>query len=272
MRRLARRSPAFIGMRVVVHDDRVEVAEPEELTFGFDSLSARLAQTPEDDWPDAVDAYFRRAIEMVTSDSPELDRPTEEIIDRVYQRLMPSNMEFLPDYSFLVAPELVWTLAFDRPDSIAILNDDNVKRHGIDRLSEAGIANLCREVPEQIAVGEGGIYLLEGSDYAGSLMLVVPWLTEIICEEPDPPYGVLVGAPNRNVTIFHLIRDGVETRYAIGEIARLTAELYDDNSHPLSRAVHWWRDGQLEPIAVVDGPELRTNVPDELNALMLDLS
>jgi hypothetical protein len=259
-------------MRVVVHEDRVEVVEPQELTFGYDSLSARLAQTPEDDWPDAVDAHFRRAIELVTADSSELDRPTEDILDHVYQRLMPSDMEFLPDYSFTVAPGLVWTLAFDRPDSITILDDAHVKQHGIDRLSEAGIANLCREVPEQVAVGEGGIHILEGSDHVGSLMLVTPWLTELICEEPEPPYGVLVGAPNRNVTIFHLVRDGLETRYAIGEIARLTAEFHDDNSHPLSRVVHWWRPGRLEPIARVDGPELRTHVPDELNALMLDLS
>lgn len=262
LRRLARRSPAFIGMKIQVHDDHVEVLEPHELQLGFDSVAARLAGTREDDWADAVDDYFRRIIEVITSGSAELNGPTEDILDHVYQRLLPSDMEFFPDYASPIAPDLVWTLAFDRPDTIEVLGDAHVQRHGLEQLSEAGLANLCREVPERVAVGPGDIHVLEGSDYVGSLVLVMPWLTELICEEPEPPYGVLVAAPSRNVTIFHVIRGGVESRYAIGEIARLAAECADDASHPLSRAVHWWRPGRLEPV----------HASDELDALLRELS
>ena len=52
MRHLARRSPAFAGMRVVVHDDHVEVTHPEPLVLGFESLSAALAGAPAGHWPD----------------------------------------------------------------------------------------------------------------------------------------------------------------------------------------------------------------------------
>lgn len=273
LRRLARRSPAFIGMRIVVHEDHVEVLDPHDLELGFEALSGKLVQTPEADWPDVVDDHFRHFIEVVTADSTELDGPTEEILGHVYQRLLPSNMEFLPGYSFPVTPDLVWALAFDRPDTITVLNDDHVRRHGLDRLSDAGLENLCNEVPERVAVGEGDVFVLEGSDYVGSLLLVTPWLTELMCEEPEPPHGVLVGAPSRNSTIFHLIRDGVEARYAMGEIARLNAELAAGASHPLSPYVHWWRAGeQLEPVAVQDDGQLRTADLQELDALLHELS
>ena len=271
LRRLARRSPAFIGMKIVVHDNHVEVLEPEELHLGFDALSAKLLRTPEADWPDAVDEHFRRGIEAITADSSELDGPTEDILGRVYQRLMPSDMEYYPDYAFPIAPGLVWTLAFDHPDYIQVLNDEHVARHGVDRLSEAGIGNLCREVPDRVGVRDGGIYALEGNDYVGSLLLVTPWLTELVCDEPEPPYGALVSAPNRNMTIFHLIRNGVETRYAIDEIAKAAAECHDDNSHPLDRSVHWWRPGRIEPVAVFDGREVRTSAPAEFDDLLREL-
>jgi hypothetical protein len=268
LRRLARRSPAFLGMKIQVHDDHVEVLEPHDLELGFETLAARLLDTPEDDWADAVDDYFRYVIDVITSDAAELDGPTEDVLGHVYQRLLPSDMEFFPEYAFPIAPDLVWTLAFDRPDTIAVLNDEHVQRHGFERLSEAGLANLCREVPEQVAVGEGDINVLEGSDYVGSLLLVMPWLTELICAEPEPPYGVLVGAPSRNVTIFHMIRGGVESRYAIGEIGRIAAECADDASHPLSRAVHWWRPGRLEPVTGPNGMEAAA----ELDAVLRELS
>lgn len=250
-------------MRVVVHDDYVEVRHPEELELGFVSLSANLAAAPVDDWPDIVDDHFRRAIAAATADNSELDGPTEAVLEHVYLRLIPADgIPFPLEYALEVAPGLLQTLAYDRPDSIQVLNDDHVHRHGMAALHDAGAENLSREVPDQCLQLDGDVFLLEGSEYVGSLVLVMPWVTQLVVDEPDPPHGVLVAMPARNLLLFHVIRDFRHAEDALGEMARITEELHDESSHQVSPRVHWWRPGLLESVAHHDANGLMTYPPN----------
>lgn len=250
-------------MRIVVHDDHVEVVHPEELELGFMSLSANLAGAPDDRWPDIIDEHFRRAIAAVTTDTKDLERPTEEVLEHVYLRLSPADGIPIPlEYAVEIAPGLLQTLAYDRPDSIQFLNDDHVRLHGIEALYDAGLSNLSREVPDQCLQLDYDVFLLEGSEYVGSLVFVLPWVTQLVVDEPEPPDGVLVAMPARNLLLFHVIRDFDQARDALGEMARITAELHDESSHQVSPRVYWWRPGRLDSVGHHDANGLVTYAPD----------
>lgn len=270
-----RRSPAFIGMRVRVHDDHVEVLHPEELTLGFASLSALVADTPPGQWPDVVDQYLTRILELGSNPPPELDGPTEAVLGRVYLKLIehhgPSSE--LPDYAGEISPGLVLLFAFDLPDAIAMLTDEDVHRHGFDQLYEAGTENLCRELPDRYAEAHG-VYVVQGSDYVGSMVLVLPWVIEAVTGLTDAPSGALVAMPARDRLIFHVVRDRAGLTRALEEMAPLAAEWYAECSHGLSPRVYWWRPlpvGGLESVAHHDGSGLVTYYSSEFADMLHDV-
>ncbi len=252
LRNLIRRSPAFIGMRVQLHEDRVEAGD---VVLGLGPVYDAVYDAPADMWPDLVDGCLERMLSMVDGGSSELDGPIEQVLDRIYMRLRPvdGSPEGWWNYAREVAPGLLAVLALDHPDRVAILNDDQVAQHGLERLAEAGLDNLCRQLPETYGVRDG-VYVISGEDYVGSTVLVMPWVVEAVTGAPDFPHGVLVAMPNHGTLIFHVLRDTAGARYALGEIARLAAECHEDvpgGPGLLSPNVYWWAPGAafLEPVA-----------------------
>ncbi|AXB42302.1 hypothetical protein [Amycolatopsis albispora] len=256
LRNLIRRSPVFSGRRVVVHDDHVEILEPEELVLAFGPVFDAVDGAPMSDWADLVDERLERMIQALVAGSPELDGPTEHLLDRIYARVRPiegSPVEWWT-YAREIAPGLLVVLALDHPDRIAILNDDQVRRHDFDRLVEAGMENLCHQLPEEYATFEG-VYVLRGNDYVASTVLVMPWVIEAVTGAAEFPYGALVAMPNHGTLIFHVLRDAAAARGAMREIAEIAAEYYEESAmsgpDQVSRQVYWWEPGAgyLEPVA-----------------------
>lgn len=280
---LVRRSPVFLGMRVVVHDDRVEVVEPHSLDIGLGPVFDDVDGVPMDQWADLVDARLGATVDALVNGGSELEGPIEHVIDRVYARLRPvegSPVEWWT-YAPEIAPGLLMVLALDHPDRVAILNDEQVQRYGYDRLLEAGLNNLCGQVPDSYGTNEG-VYLLTGGEYVGSTVLILPQVVEAITGDTEVPHGVLVAMPNHGALIFHVLRDGPGAQYAIGEIAGLAAEIHADDSGPgpLSPMVYWIRPntGYLEPVAHsggdatgVIGDDLVTNYSPEFQAVLQEL-
>ncbi|HEX2132901.1 MAG TPA: hypothetical protein VHH15_15235 [Actinophytocola sp.] len=257
LHRLVRRSPVFIGMRVEFHDDRVEVIHPEPVTLGFESLSALVAGTPADQWPDVVDGYLERGYVLATSEPPELDGPTEAVLERTYLRLMSTEYDEVtfPSYAEELVPGLARVFAFDLPDAILTMDDDRVHRHGFERLFDAGAENLCRELPDRYAENDG-VVVLQGSDYVGSLVLVLPWVVEALTGDTALPHGALVAMPARDTLALHIVRDRAQVLRALEEMAALAAEWYAASTHGLSPRVYWCRTepvGRIETIAHHDG-------------------
>ncbi|MEU3642542.1 hypothetical protein AB0E59_04100 [Lentzea sp. NPDC034063] len=264
MRHLARRSPAFIGMRIVVHTDHVEISHPEPLELGFESLSAALAGTPSGDWPDLVDEHFRRAIALGTADGADLEGPADVVLQSTYLRLATSDsgVSEVASYAEEITPGLLRVLAFDRPDSIVVMKDEDVLRHGYDQLCDAGAENLARELPDRFLEADG-VYYLQGSDYVGSLVLIIPWVIEAVTGVADAPHGALVAMPARDQFVFSVIRDqdtaGVLA--ALDEVGRLTAECHANSAYQLSSRVYWWRPwpvGGLETVGHHNGAGMVT--------------
>ncbi|MBP2325023.1 hypothetical protein JOF56_005408 [Kibdelosporangium banguiense] len=284
VRNLIRRSPAFIGRRVVVHEDRVQVLAPDELEIGLAPLLDAVTDAPPDQWPDLIDERLERIVSVLTGGAPELDGPTELLLDRIYVRLRPvegSPVEWWT-YAREIAPGLLVVFALDHPDLMSILNDAQVQRHGIDTLYDAGMDNLCGQLPDSYNVSDDGVYVLRGNDYTASLVLVMPWVVEATTGAPDFPYGVLVAMPNHGTLIFHIIRDAPGAQFAVGEIARLADAYYEEipgGPALLTPAVHWWRPGAgfLEPIAHagpqndVIGEDTVTYYPADFTELLTEL-
>jgi hypothetical protein len=239
LRRLVRRSPAFTGMRVVVHHDRVEV-EPHELVIMLRPLVDRVAGAPPDRWPELVDGLLHDLVRSTVHGESDIDDPTEAVLGRVFPRLKVLD-ELEPDMSYApeLAPDLYMLFGLDRPEHIAILNDDRVRSHGFDRLYEAAIDNLYGQLPEMSTALGDDVYLLEGSDYVGSLALVLPWVVDAVTDSPDFPHGVLVAMPNHNRLVFHVLHDSARARKALDVIARMAAHCHADEVVPLSPKVYW---------------------------------
>jgi len=264
-------------MRVVVHSDHVEVIHPEPLELGFESLSATLASAPAGQWPDLVDDHFRRAIALVTGDSSDVEGPTEVVLQRTYLRLATSDSSVseVASYADEITPGLLRVLAFDRPDSIMIMRDEDVERHGFDRLYDAGMENLAGELPEEYLEADG-VYYLQGSDYVGSLVLVIPWVIEAVTGVADAPHGALVAMPARDQFVFHVLRDrdtaGVLA--ALDEVGRITAECHANSAYQLSPRVYWWRPmpvGGLETVGHHDGAGMVTYYSDDFEDVLFTL-
>lgn len=267
LRNLIRRSPVFTGMRIAIRDDRLEVLEPEDLVFGLGPLFDAVAGTPEDRWPSLVDDCLGRMLGVLTGGAPELDGPTEPLLDRVYAKIRPA--EGSPAYAKDIAPGLVVTLALDHADHITIMNDEHVQRHGFDRLFEVGMDNLYEQLPAEHATCDG-VYIISGAEYTASTAMIIPGVVEVVTGSDEFPYGVLLAMPNDHMLVFHVLRDSAGVRYAMGEIAQLAAEYYVDSDRPLSPNVHWWQPGvgYFESVAHqagdghgVIGAHLRTRYP-----------
>jgi hypothetical protein len=241
LRNLVRRSPVFIGMRVSVHEDRVEVHEPDDLVFGLAPVEDAVAGTPMDQWAGLVDDCLRRILDALTGGTPDLP---DEFLDRVYAKLRPADPNLTDGWTYAreVAPGLLIMLAIDFPDRIAILNDEQVRQHGYERLFDAGLRNLCGRLPDECATHEG-VFVIAGSEYTASTVLVLPWVVQAVTGDTDLPHGVLVAAPGDEILVFHVLRDGAGARYALDEMARVATEYYAGSPRPLSPEVYWWADG-----------------------------
>jgi hypothetical protein len=261
-------------MRVEFEDDRIEVVHPEPVTLGFESLSALVADVPVGEWPDTVDGYLRRMLVLGTTSPPELDGPTEAVLERTYLRLMSTDyddVEF-PSYAVEWVPGLVRLFAFDLPDAIVTMNDDRVLEHGFDRLFEAGAENLCRELPDRYAENDG-VIVFQGSDYVGSLVLVLPWVIEAVTGSTDLPHGALVAMPSRDTFVLHIPRDRAQVLRAIEEMGRLALESYEGSTHGLSPRVYWvcYEPAHIEAVAHHDGAGAVTYYSDDFATMLYDV-
>ncbi len=281
VRNLVRRSPAFIGMRVAVHAEHVEVLAPEELELGLGPVFNAVADAPPDQWPALVDDFLTGMLHRLTNGSPELDGPTDALLSRVYARLRPSigSPTQWWRYAREVAPGLLMVFALDHPDHVAILNDDQVNRHGHDRLLTAGLENLCTQLPEQFSMSDE-VYVVSGGDYVASTALVLPWVLEAATGLTDFPNGALVAMPDHTTLIFHPITTARGVHHALGEMTALTARCHDDAENPLSPYVHWWypSNGYLEAVAhAADdqspiGADVVTTYPPDFVMLLAELA
>jgi hypothetical protein len=252
LRDLVRGCMATAGYEVTVYAGHVEDADGRQ--FGLGSLARRLADPdlPAKRWPQVVDDHISRLLASV--DGPdEFDVPTEDLLERTYLRVYEAGS--LPDadwwtYGREVLPGVLELLALDLPDSVATFNDEQVTKHGLDRLRVAGLRNLRSEQVDERATHDG-VEILIGSMFMASTVLILRELVLRTTGEAHLPNGVLVAVPFRHQLLYHVPRDA-EVVEALNTMAALAAIGYDREVGPISPHVYWWEDGEFHQITQRD--------------------
>jgi hypothetical protein len=201
------------------------------------------------------------------------------LLGDTYLRLIPDD--YLPadamgGFRYLrpVADGLLEAIALDAPDSVRILNDQDVARVGLDTLRAAGRANLVSEPVEYETTTrpEDGtpVHLVSGeSMFVASKALVLAELMRLTIGQEPSDNGALVAVPSRHLLAYHPIADGRAVT-ALNDLASFAVSAYRDNPGPVSPRLFWWRAGALTCLTTLDRDtrRLTTTPPAELVALL----
>ncbi len=264
LRALAHRTFAEAGVEVVVRPGHLEAADGR--VFGLGNLAATCLQVLSDGgekaWPEVV----RRHASVVLA-SPRMDvllseLPREEVLRRVYLRLVGTST--LPDeawawyrYARPVAGDLVELLAFDEPETVRMLRDEDVANLGVGDLRAAGLENLLRDRYDAHEVVRGPLgqhfhLVLGDSVYTASKLLVLPDVLSRTVGEREPEHGVLVAVPHRHQLAFAVV-DAPTLTATVQTLTGFAAARYEDGIGPVSPYLYWWHHGRLTQVSVLDG-------------------
>lgn len=192
---------------------------------------------------------------MNTDHTPD----TDELLRGTYARLLPTDSippEVTGDlrYARLVADDLVFVYALDRPTDVRLLTDRDVERVGLQELGQAAYGNLMR-VPvthEEISTEGTILHSLYGdSHFVGSQALFLSAAVGRVTGESLPHAGALVVMPSRHNLVYHPIADGTVVD-AVNALASYALGAFEDGPGALSPRVYWWHRGGLKPLTVLD--------------------
>lgn len=203
----------------------------------------------------------------------------DEVRSRVYGRLVPTESLRWQraSYAWEVAPGLSRLLAFDMPDSVRYLSDDEVERFGgLAALWEAGLASLRArptEKQQRFDFPDGGSFVMLSGDsiHTASRVLVMEDLLQQTGQRVDPRFGVVVAMPHWTAVVVHPITDG-SALLSMGHVARFARKFFADHGGPISPHAYWWRNGTWAQISL-PGPGRHATmfVPGELSQVLEQL-
>lgn len=154
-----------------------------------------------------------------------------------------------------VATDLLEGIAYDAPDTVRLLDDQDVAQVDRDVLYAAARANLLAEpVSYDTLQRPGGAVLhIMGGDsvYAASKALVFEEAVRAAGGPELPPEGALLTVPNRHNLVFYPLCDH-HVGEAVNDLAQFGLGAYEDGPGRLSPRVFWWQAGILTTITVFD--------------------
>jgi hypothetical protein len=201
-----------------------------------------------------------------------------EVFSRTYLRLI--DVDSLPppawewfSYARPVCSSLREVLAFDSPESVAQMRDEDVSLFGVDNLRDAGLTNLLA-VPtddHHVLTSDGlPVHLLSGeSVYFASKLLIMKDVLRRSLGERQYPNGVLVTAAFRHQLAVVPI-DGPAVPQAVSLLANLAHEGYTTEAGPLSPHVYWWTeaDGLTRITSITEDGRLIVDATGPFGAMM----
>jgi hypothetical protein len=261
IRDLARDAFAERGVEVIVHADHLQADNGSQFGLGNLCATCHNAERGERAWPKLVNSHVNRIL-AASRGGEELGRlDAAEVLSRTYLRLMdlsefPAKARGWFTYARPVGSSMLEVLALDSPESVTVIRDEDVERIGLDRLREAGLANLLAAQPDSHEILEAPdglrIHIVLGdSVYTASKILVFrDVLRRSLGEEREFPNGVLVVAPFRHQIAYTPV-EGRQVVQAVNLLAQLAHGGYCEGVAPLSPHVYWWNNGDLTQISVL---------------------
>ncbi|WP_371525296.1 immunity 49 family protein [Streptomyces sp. NBC_01283] len=227
----------------------------EGRTYSLYNLAQNCRQTPEERWPELVEAHF-----AALAEGSQGGESAAELLRGVHARLLPTD-SLTPEiagamrYARVVAEGLVFAYALDMPTSVRMLTDSDVERAGIEELGQAAYANLMSVPVEHDEVHIGGRALLHSlygdSPFVASKALFLSEAARQVTGESLPDAGALFVVPNRNLLAYHPIADGSVVD-AVNGLASYALGAHEDGPGGLSPRVYWWHRGSLTSLTVID--------------------
>lgn len=220
------------------------------------NLAQRCRQTPREQWSALVEDHFAALREDAGG-----GESAQELLHGVHARLLPHS-SFSPEmiaamgYARLVADDLVFSYALDRPRSVRMLTDQDVERAGdVQALAEAARRNLMDvTVGHETIPLEGGAVLRAvygDSPFVASKALYLSQLHHQLTGASLPQAGALVVVPTRHLLAYHPLADA-SVGEAINSLAAYALGAYEDGPGSLSPRVYWWHDGRLTCLTRID--------------------
>lgn len=259
-RSLVQRSFAENGAEVVVFADHVQ---GDGQQFGLANLAAacRAASRGTRDWPELITVHVRRIIETSAAPNPLETLSQEDVAARAYLRLLdkhslPPESATAYSYGRSVADSIVELIAFDEPEVVRYLRDEDLARFDAEALRLAALANLIAAPIDdhRVLAGPGGeqIHIVVGeSVYIASKLIVFRDVLRRTMGEREFPDGVLVAAPLRHQLAFHPV-DDAHAAAALNALAGFAASGYGEGAGALTPFVYWWKDGSLEQLSFAE--------------------
>jgi len=254
------------SFRALVHDAFAKAGRPVALgpnnahdesgrRYGLWNLASACHDAAEAgdraSWPAMIAAHVRR-VTSVPDDVFE-GLTAGEARSRVYARLVPTQSPHVAraSYAQQVVPGVSRILAFDMPETVASISDEQAERlGGVAALWAAGLASL-RVLPvehqEQVALPDGGHFvgLTGDSVFTASRVLVMADLLRQMGVAFDPRFGVVVAMPHwRTVAVRALTGESAPALLSIGHVARFAEMSFAGERGQISPYAYSWRDGQ----------------------------
>jgi hypothetical protein len=204
------------------------------------------------------------------------DRVTDDLVHRPVLPGIEAVLVFdLPDRLVPVGPANLAALAAAGDTAPGDADDDGEPAGDEDLLWQEAYDRVAAEDHPDIDVeefGEGVPLMLLASDsfFCATNAL---WIERFL---DPPPHGLLFAVPHRHVIVVHAVHDqGVAL--ALPNLVLLARHNHAEGEGPISPDVFWWHDGEVARIDVVEtandeGTELAINLPDELAAVVAELT
>ena len=204
------------------------------------------------------------------------DRVTDDLVHRPVLPGIEAVLVFdLPDRLVPVGPANLAALAAAGAAAAADDGADGEPTDDEDALWQEAFDRVAAEDHPEIDVeefGEGVPLMLLASDsfFCATNAL---WIERFL---DPPPHGLLFAVPHRHVIVVHAVHDqGVAL--ALPNLVLLARHNHAEGEGPISPDVFWWHDGEVSRIDVVEtandeGTELAINLPDELAAVVAELT
>jgi hypothetical protein len=241
--------------------------------YDLHNLADKCRAAGPDAWPELVAEHLsglRKALQ---------NPPSEDTVrERAFRRLLPADMEFpggMDGFRYVrsASEGLIEALSVDMPDTVALINDDDVARIGLDELRRTGEANLLAEpVDYNVITSESGgkVHTLSGgSFFVASKALVLAETMHAKAGFAPPEDGVMLMVPTRSLLLFYPLRDSTVFD-SIQAMVGIGLQAHDDGPGQLSRRLYWWRAGNLMCVGR-DDPDRSSfaiMVPPDLQTIM----
>ncbi len=249
------------ALRVQAPDLDVRVAGPMELSIGtdegditayLDNAYARYRTAP-DMLVEIIDDYVLATVDTARAQDTGTDVTRIVPVIKGADYLAELQRGTVGDRALEVAHEryndhLVILYAEDTPRNIRYLSDEDLDELGVDRagLRETAVSNLDRLLPEMLAQGSDGTYMLiADGNYEASLLLFDDiWTGDIWRNGSLPVIGDLVIAvPSRDL----LLVTGSLDKGGLALLREIADQTVAEDPYSLTSQLFIYRDGRFQP-------------------------